>query len=308
MDSTFFQVLTTETYSGASLSDDAFVCEKGCFVGSRVDEVSLSENGYIFSERLGAGEYGEVFRAQLRQNQLRQYAIKKVKSSSPLAKRYSENELMIVEKLRSLQHPNIIGFHGYFDSSSYRFLIFQLGDISFDQFLDNNLEKLNLNHVNEILYQLISMVEALSSLELQADDFNKKNMVFCNSDKKIKLIDFEKYLTSTSVGFISPLVPLPLVGLEVAHIQLELNKAVVDHSQKAKLNFSRAARIALKTIYSNGEPSLSSNKLFDNTINWNKDLPEASKKLIAALFDSAVDFKDCILSMKESLPDRVELP
>ena len=299
--------LTTTTHANACQFDDASVLTKGCFAGSETSEICLSENDYIFSERLGAGEYGEVYKAQLRNNQLRQYAIKKVALTSSLAKRYSENELVILQSLRKLQHPNVIDFHGWFDRSGYRFLIFQLGDVSFDIFIDRNLGKFNYKHINEILYQLIGMIEALVSLELQADDFNKKNMVYCTSDKRIKLIDFEKYLTPNQTGYISPLVPLPLVGLEVSHIQIEMGNPPVDQLRKAKTNFSRAARLALRALYSNREKSLNSQQLLTDTDNWNGNLPDTSRRLVAGLFDSGVDFKTRILPLRESLLERTQL-
>lgn len=295
MDTKFYQASEIGKYVNSRLYDNIPVLGKSCYLGSQVTKTVHSENSYVFFERLGAGEYGEVFKAHLRQNQLRQYAIKKVALSSPLAKRYSENELKVLRLLKQLNHPNIIEFHDWFDKGEHRFLIFQLGDISFELYLNRNLEKLNSKNINEILFQLVSIVEALVKLEIQADDFNRKNMVFSYTDKMIKLIDFEKYLTPTQTGYISPVVPLPLIGLEVSHMQIEINKPSINNLGKEKANFSRASRLALRAIYTNGDISVSSQKLISDTGNWSRDLPEASRKLIASLFDSDIEFESCIL-------------
>ena len=307
MDCKLLDIQVSAVNMSAGLKSDTPKPEKISFSGLGVSDVSLSEADYVFSKKIGFGQYGEVYRAHSKRNPLIKYAIKKIELSLPLSARYSDNELIILEIIRKKQHPNIIDFHGWFDNAEYRFQIFQLGDITFSDFLESNIHRLNSRHVNEILHQMICMAEALSELELQADDFNKKNMVFCNSDKKVKLIDFEKYLRPTQTGYISPLVSLPFIGLEVSEIQIDIDKPSFRNIKKLKGNFSRASRLALMSIYFTKEPSLNSQDLLGDSENWNKSLPENSRKLIAHLFDSDVDFNGLILPMRELLEDRLEL-
>lgn len=307
MDSKLPEVTVTAMNTRAGLYKAMSKPEKTCFSGLEIADISFSEADYVFLGKIGSGQYGEVYRVQSKRNPLNHYAIKKIELSLPLATRYSDNELRILELIRKKQHPNIINFYGWFDNAGYRFQIFQLGNINFSEFLDNNLYRLNSKHANEILHQMICMAEALSELEIQADDFNKKNMIFCSSDRKIKLIDFEKYLKPNQTGYISPFVILPLIGLEVSEIQIEIEKSSFRDIKQSKRNFSRASRLTLMSIYFKKVPSLNSQELLSDSENWNKSLPENSRELIAHLFNSDVDFNGLILPMRDSLEDRLEL-
>lgn len=76
---------------------------------------------YQFKGKLGSGEFGEVFLAQLHSDQNRKFAIKVIDRRKDVE--YTTLFLNEIEMLKEVDHPNIIKFFEVYESETRYFLV-----------------------------------------------------------------------------------------------------------------------------------------------------------------------------------------
>lgn len=166
------------------------------------------------------GAYGQVYTAKCTTERECEVAIKvvSVKKAEDLKK--SSVEIRALELIKATPHENIIEYFGFFDEEGRRYLVFELADLNFKKYLDKALPVISTDQFNEIAFQFLNALDHLNEIQLSHNDYKLRNMVFCSSDRKIKLIDFERSTVPSDKHFHNPLDSLPYTGLYLGEIEL----------------------------------------------------------------------------------------
>ncbi|KAL7387972.1 hypothetical protein ABVT39_004673 [Epinephelus coioides] len=152
---------------------------------------------YKFVKVLGEGGFGKVVKCW--KTDSRQVVAVKV----PLYPDEEDREIFIMKKLMRLkldQH-NIVKFFDWFDTSYGRALVFEMLDISLEDYIrQTNCAPMRLSDIRAIIQQLATALEALKRNGVIHNDIKADNIMMVNHRKRpfsVKLIDFGVALLSS---------------------------------------------------------------------------------------------------------------
>jgi serine/threonine protein kinase len=149
-----------------------------------MNEVPLHINNYIIKEIIGSGEFSSVHFAYNLTTQ--EGCCAKVVEKSKENQYLIQNEIKI---LKSLNHPNIASFIDYVETKTHMMIFQELcRGKSLFEFIEEN-ENLTETIAKRIFRQLIETLDYLQTKGISHLDIKPENII-CNSDYRIKLIDF----------------------------------------------------------------------------------------------------------------------
>ena len=188
----FYMDIRAPIHSSAQSCTTHFEEPRKCFHGFSCTETQIKP---IFSVvcKIDEGTFGKVFKAKCLKKRDCHVAIKKIlfndeRYDNPQS--YIDNETKVLGILKEKPHPNIIEFFGFIDNGNFRNYIFELGDMSFHEYMKSASSRLTSAQFHEILFQFIEAIEHLNTVGIYTSDIHPKNMVIFLSSGIIKFIDF----------------------------------------------------------------------------------------------------------------------
>jgi calcium-dependent protein kinase len=173
---------------------------KSNFIGQFITDI---KNYYNFSDNLGSGSYGEVFRVQHKlTGEFR--ACKRMNKRKIVNKERFKTE---IELLRSTDYPHIIKLYEIFEDQVYIYLIME--ECEGGDFFDRIVEKVKAKRLfteqeaANLFKQIILAISYCHSHGVCHRDIKPENILFASKDEDspIKLIDFglSKVMTDNSL-------------------------------------------------------------------------------------------------------------
>ena len=260
-----------------------------CFHGFKIksSDGNLYQPKFQFQNLVGEGSYGKVYRALCERG-----CAVAIKLSKPDYKNL-EIEIRNLKHLSKFTHPNIIEYFGHCNELGKYHLVFELGDVNFDLFLDKNAFSLANEHLNNIMFQTLEMLSYLNDMQLHHNDFRFFNMVYCKSVDSIKLIDFGGSKLHTDEDYNDPLSDLSPLGRELGKLQLTMkHKAYNREWGGANMEFICARDVT---------------SLLSKDSNWLNEIPKQSKKIIAMCAVNDPNDRESVLAMRFDLVPRKRL-
>ncbi|XP_063312444.1 homeodomain-interacting protein kinase 2-like [Pelobates fuscus] len=162
-------------------------------------------NAYIVQEFLGSGSFGNVVEC-VKKGTNEKVAIK-ILHNSPYVVQDAEEEVNILSQLNK-EHPdkyNIVKYYEFFQHENYICLVFEMLEISLDDFMEqNNFTPIPVKHIRPIVQQVGSALLKMKSLGIIHTDLKPDNIMMVDTTKhpfKVKLIDFGCALHVANTGF-----------------------------------------------------------------------------------------------------------
>ncbi|ELP94083.1 CDK2, putative [Entamoeba invadens IP1] len=142
---------------------------------------------YQKQQTLGEGTYGVVCKAY-DTKEGRNVALKKIKQEReedgiPVT---SVHEIAV---LLDLKHPNIVNLYDIYLEDKFLYLVFEYCDQDLYQFIANKTQKLNMNEIRPIVYQILEGLAFCHHHEILHRDMKPQNILI-NQNGSIKLGDF----------------------------------------------------------------------------------------------------------------------
>ncbi|KAM7539746.1 hypothetical protein Aperf_G00000038034 [Anoplocephala perfoliata] len=149
----------------------------------------LTIYGYVLTERLGKGTYGEVFKAVSQKNR-RAYAVKRIYKKS-LCKRAQDNLVGEIGILKKLNHRNIVSMIDFTWDSEYVYIFMEyLGGGDLSSFLKTE-RRLSERTIRYFLQQLAFALHYLHERNIVHMDIKPQNILLTTSTPPVlKLADF----------------------------------------------------------------------------------------------------------------------
>ncbi|KAM3177360.1 hypothetical protein ACTXT7_004680 [Hymenolepis weldensis] len=149
----------------------------------------LNVFGYVFTDRLGKGTYGEVFKA-INQKNRSICAVKRISKKS-LCKKAQDNLVEEIGILKNLHHRNIVSMMDFTWDSEYVYIFMEyLGGGDLSSFLKTE-KRLSERTIRYFLQQLAFALHYLYERNIVHMDIKPQNILLTNSTPPIlKLADF----------------------------------------------------------------------------------------------------------------------
>lgn len=146
----------------------------------------------IQRDPLGAGSYGQVFKATNIKDNTHVVAIKVIEKTG-LSKEEIEDILNEVNILSTLDHPNIVKYYETYDDVRFLYLVMQFcpnGELfdSFDKFVKKG-ETYTEKDSARLMKKCLSALQHCHSMNIVHRDIKPENILF-DSDGEIRLADF----------------------------------------------------------------------------------------------------------------------
>ena len=144
---------------------------------------------YIKLEKLGAGTYGEVYKARDRQTQ-EILALKKIRLHDT-DEGVPATSIREISLLKELQHPNIVRLKDVVHSDKKLYLVFEYLEHDLKKHMDSVVSTGGLSpiQIKAILYQMIRGVSFCHSHRVLHRDLKPQNLLI-DKDRNLKLADF----------------------------------------------------------------------------------------------------------------------
>lgn len=266
-----------------------------------VDKVKPGLMDFKLLNPVGKGAFGCVYAAKCTTDRRCDVAIKVVPLNRLKDLNKSGIELRALELIKNTPHENIIEYFGFFDETEKRYLVFELADCNLRQYLDKAIPALSPEQFNEIAFQFLNALDYLNEMQLFHDDYKLENMVFCSSDRKIKLIDFEQTRVPSDKYYLSPLEPLKSIGRFLGEIELLMvHQAENDRFFSSVQKFTHAW---LKGDFSRSEAM----ELEKEEPIWHQKLSGKTRNLVALCFVRDETVRSHVVNERHSLIPRQPL-
>eukprot|EP00792_Barthelona_sp_PAP020_P001013 TRINITY_DN11676_c0_g1_i1.p1 TRINITY_DN11676_c0_g1~~TRINITY_DN11676_c0_g1_i1.p1 ORF type:complete len:445 (+),score=81.65 TRINITY_DN11676_c0_g1_i1:38-1336(+) len=152
-------------------------------------QIFTSLNDYTDIQQISKGGYGEIFRAIHKPTQ-KQVCLKRFLTTNCCLDGFSFNTLREIKYLMDIDHPNIIQILDIFVHEGTMYMATEYmngGDMH--KLIYNNQQKLNIQIIKSIFYQMLLAFEHLHSKNLSHRDVKMDNFLV-KRDGSIVLIDF----------------------------------------------------------------------------------------------------------------------
>ena len=256
-----------------------------CFHGFSVNEVSeYSDLSLPVEEVICTHRDTRVFASKCLTDRRCAIAVKEYNLANESLRRQFYTEISGYRLLMNRPHRNFVGFYGACRSDEKGFLILELGDKNFHEYLKIKKPTMSVFQFNEICFQLLSMIEHLETIGLLPDDYKFGNMIFSSRDGAIKLIDLESYeLKSESPDQFTRNLDsvLQLIGQDLLFLQLEMKcRENGDDITQAKEYFYKNYSECVDDPF---DVKKSEELAYDELL-WHKCVSETMRKTIASCF------------------------
>ena len=156
---------------------------------SPLEELSSS---FTYIETIASGSFGTVVRARNRNKKTTQEVAVKIinKTRFKIDSSKIKQEIMI---LKQLNHPNIVKFLDYIETTNTIFIIMEyISKTTLKTFLTNNKNSINEETASTIMKHLLHAIQYIHSKNICHRDIKPENIMFVNESdlSSLKLIDF----------------------------------------------------------------------------------------------------------------------
>ena len=156
---------------------------------SPLEELSSS---FTYIETIASGSFGTVVRARNRNKKTTQEVAVKIinKTRFKIDSSKIKQEIMI---LKQLNHPNIVKFLDYIETTNTIFIIMEyISKTTLKTFLTNNKNSINEETASTIMKHLLHAIQYIHSKNICHRDIKPENIMFSNESdlSSLKLIDF----------------------------------------------------------------------------------------------------------------------
>ena len=256
---------------------------------------------FVLHNEIGRGSFGVVHKGTCRMCSFN-ISVKEVEAY-PKKPDGTELELRNLMYVKTKSHPNIIRFFGSVDKIPKRLFVFEIGDMSLEQFSENNSSSLSVTQFNEILFQLFSMLCYLDEVQLYHGDFQLRNMIVFFEEGLIKLIDFGKSKRPGDKDFKPPLSDLKVAAGHLAELQLMMLYKSKNQNYDLALEqfFYYEYR---EELMKSGKKASTPETLLSDPGNWLPELPEKTRNLLINAFSLDIQEQKAALTAGQSINPR----